>query len=77
MHSLSMLGIHSSSVQKSNMPDLYTNNGDKIVTAHMVLHWLRTLSKKQPISTSKRRAEYGSCVAYHVCLSSKPVARST
>ena len=28
--------IHSSSVQKSNVPDLYPNNGDMIVRAHMV-----------------------------------------
>jgi len=35
-HPLNMLEIHSSSVQKSNMSDLYTNNGDMIVTAHMV-----------------------------------------
>lgn len=35
-HSPCTWKICSSSVQKSNMPDLYTNSGDMIVTAHMV-----------------------------------------
>lgn len=45
-----MLEIHSSSVQKTNTTDLYTNNDDMIVTAHMVtsLAWeiLQKTTKK-------------------------------
>lgn len=57
MHSLSILEIHSSSAQKSYTPNLYTNNGNMIVTAHMVTSLAWRWSWKQLTSTSKRRAE--------------------
>lgn len=55
-HSLCMLEIHSSSVQKSNMPHLYTNSGDMIVTAHMVTSLAWEIIQK---STNKHFKEEG------------------
>lgn len=54
-HSLCTLEIHNS-VQKSNTPDLYTNNGDMIVTAHMVTSLAWEIFQK---STSEHFKEEG------------------
>lgn len=64
MHSLNMLEIHSSSVQKSNMSNLYTNNGDMIVTAHMVTSLAWEIIQK---STNKHFKE-GDGVGFFCCL---------
>lgn len=66
---------HSSSVQKSNMPDLYTNNGDMTVTAHMLTSLAWEIIQKSANKPFKRRAEEDSCAACHVCLSSKSSAQ--